>query len=117
VGHTAKPSDDALSPDEIVRQLALLDILQLGRIITAAEAQRVVRLQEARNALVREEASVLRLDPTDLFARSAPSPMRAKKATKIGMKKPPGPCLINIAAPMANIPGGAERKPQRGFWN
>lgn len=102
MAHTAKPGDDAPSPDEIIRQLALLDILQLGRIITAAEAQRAVKLQEARDALiarVREEAGVLGLDPADLFARFAPTPEQAKKVAKTGIKNPLGPAPDKYRSP------------------
>jgi DNA-binding protein H-NS len=90
MAHAAKPDEDAPSADEIIRQLAMLDAIQLGRIVAAAEEQRAVKLQQAREALiarVREEAGALGFDPADLFARSTPAPPQQKKTSKSGMRK------------------------------
>jgi hypothetical protein len=35
-------------PDDIIAQLADLDVAQLGRVITAAQDQRVAKIAEAR---------------------------------------------------------------------
>lgn len=90
MAHAGRPGEDAPSTDEIIRQLALLDAIQLGRVIAAAEEQRTTRLQEAKDALiarVREEASALGFDPADLFARPAPTPLQGRRGAKSGMKK------------------------------
>ena len=43
----AKPvGEDTPSADGIIHQLATLDAIQLGRVITAAEKQRTAKLQD-----------------------------------------------------------------------
>lgn len=95
VTHTTNPDENAPSADEIIRQLGMLNAFQLGRIIAAAEKQRAAKLPEARDALmtrIREEAGALGLDLADLFAKPAPAPGQAKKATQSGgMRKARAP--------------------------
>jgi DNA-binding protein H-NS len=76
MANAAKSPDELPSADDIIAQLTDLDTAQLARVISAAQEQRVIKVAEARDALiarVREEAAVLGLDPADLFARQAPA--------------------------------------------
>lgn len=102
MAHATKLGEDSPSTDQIIHQLAMLDATQLGRIIAAAEEQRAVKLQEAKDALiarVHEEAGVLGLDPADLFAKPTPVPVQTKKAAKSGMRKTHGPAPDKYRSP------------------
>jgi len=103
------------STDEIIRQLTLLDALQLGRVIAAAEEQRATKLQEAKDALiarVREEASALGFDPADLFAKPTPAPLSGRKGAKSGMKKGQSPAPDKYRSPNGkNVWSGRGKTP------